>query len=287
VGSRAKPALVAGLVVVAWAGAARGAPVSFVRATSQLEPEARGRYHPLNLLDGDPATVWCSAGEEPVNQGVDIVFKRKQRIDRVVVTPSTRSGRIVTSVHITDGTRVVTVAVGTTEAAEVFNRPLEGTTYTVSIATVGDYTHAPGVPRESGCLADVQLFLKTSPFGGGAQRLGYDPQVDQLVGAWSGGALGAPEKTLTFSLDGTWDWKFKPLLGGKTKRAAGEYRFRGERLLMRLGEAGRWADVQYRWRRVKTDATEMGAPAADYDEIELNDAVSADLAGLYNNARFE
>jgi len=77
------------------------------------------------------------------------------------------------------------------------------------------------------------------------------------------------------------------LLGGKAKRLAGEYRFRGDRLLMRAGEVGRWVDMQYRYRRVKVDPGEMGAASGDYDTISLGKGLGPDLAGDYNNARFE
>jgi hypothetical protein len=268
---------------------ALAAGVSFVRATSQYRvADDRGRFHPLNLLDDDPATIWCEGARgDGENEGVEIVFKKKQRIDRVVINPTPMTGRVVSAVRISDGTRIVTVNVGTSPAAEVFNRPLEGTTFTISIAVVGPPSREAAVPSDTVCLADALLYQQKALFGGGAHKLRYEAKVDQLVGGWNGGALGAPEQRLVFSLDGTWEWKYTPLIGGKGKRLGGEYRFRGERLLMRAGEVGRWADVQYRFKRVKVDAGAMGSPLADYDLITVNAALGKDLAGDYNNARFE
>ncbi len=284
-----RAALAIGVCALSWASTAAGAGVSFVRATSQYQrDEDRGRYHPLNLLDDDPDTIWCDAPGDAVDQGVDIVFKKKQRIDRVVINPTPKSGRIVSAVRITDGTRIVTVNVGTAPAAEVFSRPLEGTTFTVSIAKVGAPSPQTAVAKDVVCLADTLLYLHSSLFGGGgASKLRYDANLDRLVGEWNGGPLGAPEKTLVFSLDGTWEWTYTPLLGGKERRMVGEYRFRGDRLLMRTGEVGRWTDMQYKFRRVAVDQTEPGAPSGDYDAITLNEGLGKDVAGEYTNARFQ
>ncbi|MEZ4270095.1 MAG: hypothetical protein R3C68_01230 [Myxococcota bacterium] len=36
--------------------------LAFVTATSQLEVKKnQGKYHPIHLLDDDPATIWCEA----------------------------------------------------------------------------------------------------------------------------------------------------------------------------------------------------------------------------------
>lgn len=283
-----KGVIALGAVALLVSTPALAAGVSFVRATSQYRAEDRGRFHPLNLLDDDPSTLWCEgARTDGENEGVEIVFKKKQRIDRVVINPTLRTGRVVSAVRITDGTRIVTVNVGTSPAAEVFSRALEGTTFTISIAVVGPPSREAAVPSDTVCLADTLLYQGKALFGGGAHKLRYDPKVDQLVGGWNGGALGAPEQGLVFSLDGTWEWRYTPLIGGKNKRLGGEYRFRGERLLMRAGEVGRWADVQFRYKRVKVDPGAMGTPLADYELITINGALGKDLAGDYNNARFE
>ncbi len=283
-----RAALVIGACAVCCGSTAAAAGVSYVRATSQLQrAEDRGRYHPLNLLDDDPETIWCAAPGDAAEQGVDVVFKRTQRIDRVVINPTPKSGRVVAAVRISDGTRIVTVNVGTAPAAEVFSRPLEGTTFTISIAKLGAPSPSAEMPNDVVCLADTLLYLRASLFGGGGAKLRYDPKLDQLVGEWNGGALGAPEKTLNFSLDGTWDWTYTPLLGGKAKRSIGEYRFRGDRLLMRAGEVGRWTDMQYRYRRVSVDPSEPGSPAGDYDAIVLDSGLGKDLEGEYTNARFQ
>jgi hypothetical protein len=283
-------AVALGLCVITRTHEALAAGLSHVRATSQYKvKEDRGRYHPLNLLDDDPETVWCTSGEtDPESEGIDIAFKRKQRIDRVAINPSTKSGRIVQSVRISDGERSVTVNVGTAPVAEVLKRALEGTTYTIRIASTARAEGNPEAPNNVACLADVLLYARDSLFGGGGGgKLRYDPKMDQLLGAWNGGEIGAPDRKLVLSLDGSWEWTYTPLLGGKPKHLAGEFRLRGDRLLMRTGEVGRWADMQFKYRRVKVDVDEMGAPAADYDLITLNKALGTDLAGDYNNARFQ
>ncbi len=276
------------MAVLLCSGNAVAASVSYVRASSQyMAKEDQGRYHPLNLFDDDASTVWCASKDLGQGESIEIVFSRRQKIDRVAINPTAKSGRVVEAVRISDGTSRVTVKVGTAPVAEIFNKPLEGTRYTIEIETLGEATSGEGTIVGTACLADAVLYLRNAYLGGGATKLRYDPNIDRLVGAWQGGALGAPEQSLVFSLDGSWQWTYTPLLNGKPKRLAGEYRFRGERLFMRVGAVGRWVDMQYQRRRVRVDREEMGAPSGDYDLITLGGKLNPALGGDYNNARFD
>ncbi|MBN1962479.1 MAG: hypothetical protein JW841_16210 [Deltaproteobacteria bacterium] len=282
-----KAVLVLYILVASTDGVA--ASISFVRATSQYQAtEDKGLYHPLNLLDDDPSTIWCSDPEDTSSRiGIEIVFKHKQKLDRVAINPSNKSGSVINSVRISDGNKEVIVDVGTTSAVEVFNQALEGKKYTITIQKVGEQTPESGMPPDVLCLADTLLYLRGSLFGGGASKLQYENLNNQLLGTWNGEPLGAPEKVLTFSADSSWEWVFTPLLGGKSKRLTGEYRFRGKKLFMRKGSVGRWQAIGYKRRRVKIDPEEMGAPKDDYDIISLGKGLGKEIAGEYNNARFQ
>lgn len=287
-----KAAAVMGVLplVLGIAAKASAAGLAYVRASSQLEASTnRGRYHPLNLLDDDPSTLWCeAAGGGSAGESVEIVFKRKQRIDRIAVNPAFRTGRLVEAVRVSDGLRSITLTIAAGPAVEVLSPPLEGTTYMVSIEKVGApaATAEAGGPAGAACVADVLLYWRNHPFGGNAGRLRFDARLDKVAGTWQGGPFGAPEQLLVLALDGTWEWTYTPLLGGKPKRLAGEYRFQEDRLLMRQGEVGRWSDMRIEMRRVRIDPAEPGAPKGDYDVLTLGRALGQALAGEYNNARF-
>ncbi len=266
------------------------AGLAYVRASSQHQlKQQRGRYHPLNVLDGDPNTAWCE-GADGLGEGetVYIQFKAQQRIDRIVIHATPQSGRAVTAVRVSDGTASVVLPMTDEGTDQTLSRPFLGSTYSVSFEKVGPQRKDGAAGPDTSCLGDVLLYNGKLLFGShlNSERLRYDARLDKLLGRWMGGPLGAPEKELVFALDGTWEWKFEPLLGGKSRRNSGEYRFRGNRLLMREGEVGRWSDMQFKHEHVAVDTTELGAPLGDYDKVRLGTALGNAIAGDYNNAQF-
>jgi len=287
---------------VVMAPPAFAAGLAFIRASSERE-EPRGdagRYHPLNLLDEDPATVWCAArgARGGVGESVTIAWKSPQRVVRIVVNPAS-VGRPVEAVRITAGSSVITMQLGEGPATLAIRRPLVADRFEVTIAELAATSVVPradaagaagpaGPGVDSACLGDVLLYTTAGLFGSRSKHSGlrYDVKLARVVGVWNGGALGAPDRELSFALDGSWEWSLTPLLGGRAQHKSGEYRFRGDRLLMRVGEAGRWADMRLRWRRVAVDGRAMGAALGDYDTLWLADLLGAPLGGEYNNARF-
>lgn len=275
-------------VMVAVGGAAGPAladTLAYVRATSFAPHTDESKYHPLNLADDDPTTVWCE-GNDGRGEGEEVTyfFKRPQRIDRVIITPSPHSDPAIQSIRFSDGYRSVDLNVGDVVVEKSFAPPMQGKEYTITITRV-----APGTtgPLRS-CLADVMLYWKKRPFGGRTppSALRYNRYQDRLLGVWNGGPMGAPEKTLTFALDGTWSWTYSPLMGGKSRKMSGEYRFRGNRLLMRKGETGRWSDMRFKWEDKKAAPNDPTSPLNDYRVLTFNDALGALLAGEYNNGKF-
>ena len=266
------------------------AGLAYVSASGQSAGANAGNFHPLNLLDDDANTVWCAPSPEfGKGQEVTFVFKRNQRIDRIVINPSSRGARMIDTVRFFDGARVVSVAVGAESATNRLDTPLFGDQITMSVERLGEVNNdSPFRGTETVCLADILLYNRDQLFGGKqpAKNMRYDERLDQVLGRWNGGELGAPEKQMTFALDGTWEWSFQPMLGGTKQRASGEYRFRGSRLFMRKGEMGRWSDMGFRFERVSVDPMELGSPRGNYSRFELNSALGDLLGDSYNNAEF-
>ena len=65
-----------------------------MRTSSQLNrAESPAVYHPINMLDDDPATMWCE-GAEGYGEGeeIRIFFKRPQKIDKLPVVRTASGG---------------------------------------------------------------------------------------------------------------------------------------------------------------------------------------------------
>lgn len=281
---------VAALLLFAPQRANAAEPLAYVRASSQNNrAKSVRRHHPLNLLDDDPDTIWCEGGDG-VGEGEEVrfFFKRPQRIDRIVIAPALSSGRQVQVVRVSDGVNSVKIPISDAIVEQPLRRPMRGKTYTVTIERVGAPNAGAELDDNVACLGDVLFYFGKRLFGGRlpASKLRYDKVRDKVLGRWSGEPFGAPEKFITFALDGTWEWRYDPLLEGRKARITGEYRFRGNRLLMRVGETGRWADMRFKYQRKKVDPTVIGAPQGDYDTIFLNDSLKGKVGGTYNNAEF-
>ncbi len=280
--------ILAALLVVPFQAEA-AEPLAYVRASSQnARAKSAKLHHPLNLLDDDPETIWCE-GAEGVGEGQEVrfFFKRSQRIDRIVIAPALATGRKIQVVRVSDGVNSVKIPISDAIVEQPLRRPMRGKTYTITIEQVGGPNSGSDLNDDVACLGDVLLYLGKRLFGGRLpeDKLRYDPVRDKVLGRWSGEPFGAPEKFITFALDGTWEWLYEPLLEGRKARVTGEYRFRGNRLLMRVGETGRWADMRFEYGRKKVDS-QIGAPQGDYDTIFLNDSLKGKVGGSYNNAEF-
>ena len=272
------------------AGTASAENLAYVRASSQLSrAKSPAAYHPINLLDDDPKTTWCE-GIDGMGEGeeIRIFFKKPQKIDRLVIGPATTTGRRVRLVKITDGTNTLRIPVDGQYVEQSFRPPMRGSKFAITIVEVGEANEGAALGGDVACLADIMLFYKQKAFGGRAapSSLRYDKKRDRILGRWAGEPLGAPEKFITFALDGSWSWLYEPLMGGRKKRLSGEYRFRGNRLLMRKGETGRWADVRFKHRAIEVTPDDIGAPRGDYEVINLNAAIDDAMAAEYNNAEF-
>jgi len=283
------------LVLLGTAGAASPAAaaetLAYVRASSEYQRDAKGApYHPIHLLDDDPATIWCE-GASGLGEGEEIrfFFKKAQKIDRVVVNPTSKTGRLIQRISISDGRNTVPINLGEDGVERTFSTPMRGDKFTLSIVQVGGPNPSgAAVGNDVACLGDVILYFKKLAFGGKADpsTFTYDEQRDRILGSWNGEPLGAPEKFLTFAIDGTWTWRYEPLMGKGRKKLSGEYRFRTGRLLMRKGETGRWSDMRFTYKRLEVDPRDPGAPKGSYALFTLNEALGDDLTGEYNNAEF-
>ncbi|MCK5690121.1 hypothetical protein KAI87_12665 [Myxococcota bacterium] len=276
---------------------AREFNLAYVRASSQYQSKTdEGLYHPLNLIDDDAKTQWCE-GDKGLgeNESIRFVFKKPQKIDLIVVTPSMDTGRIVLEVEVSDGTHTFKFPLETLYESETSGQateqpispPLKGSVYTVSIHRVAGPNEGSELANDVACLNNIQLFYKGRAYGAkGKLKVRYDPKLEKILGLWNMAPLGAPEAGITFALDGTWSWKSNPFDGSRPRSRWGEYRFRGSQLLMREGASGRWSNMGFKSRTVKVNPEDDGSPSWDYQVIELGRLIKT-VEGEYNNAVFE
>ncbi len=202
--------------------------VGWVRASGQLDASTPNRYTPLHLLDGVASTVWCSRGADALSETLSFGFAEPVTLTRIDVT--TGNAGSDETFHAFSRVRKLLLKGQSGTATLVLEdrpepqsvplpKPLRGQTFTLEVL---DTFPAEDV-LAAACLADFLPFSGTTPLAGAGlkKHLGYQPGGTELLGVWYGGPAGAPDRSLTFFLDGSWrlspegpSGRGKPLHGG-------------------------------------------------------------------------
>ncbi len=227
------------------AHAARAAPsVGWVRATGQLDSSTPGQYTPLNLLDGQPSTVWCTRDADALSESLAFGFAEPVALTRLDVTTGNAASNETFHAFSRvrklllrgpDGTATLSVEDKLEAQTVQLAKPLHGKNFTLEVLD----TYSAEDPLAPACLADVIPFAGATALAGPVlrTRLDYQPLKAAVLGLWYGGPEGAPDRTLTFFLDGS--WRSAPEGSGKGKPSSGKWWTKTGQLWLTLPGAGK------------------------------------------------
>lgn len=218
--------------------------VGYAQSTVYYQFDKRpALYQPLHLLDGVERTVWCTESADSLNQSLSIGFKQTATVDEI---------RIFTGNGFSEKTFEKFAR------AKKFHFRFEGGGKTIEVANVRDMQaialstpivaadlyieildQFPG--SEEGmpvCVSDIVFYSNGKPLNGKwlTPKLKYNRAQSRVLGTWFGGFEGAPDRFLTFFMDGTFRYEFAPFDRSKEKGTAfrGRYRATSERLVLDL-----------------------------------------------------
>jgi hypothetical protein len=234
-----------GTVLLA-AAAARAAPtVGWVRASGQLEASNPSRYSPLNLLDGVPSTAWCSRDADALKETLAFGFAEPVTLTRLEVT--TGNGASQETFHAFSRVRKLLLRAPEASATVTLEdrlgpqsvqleKPLKGKVFTLEVLD----SFSAEDPLAPVCLADLLPFSGTMPLAGAVlrKRLGTQPGRAEVLGLWYSGPDGAPDRTLTFFLDGTWR-SLPEGSSGHGKPLAGTWWMKGSEMWLTIPGTGK------------------------------------------------
>lgn len=267
--------------VAAWAGPPA---VAYARASSQLKLDTKpSLFLPLNMLDGNPKTVWCEGADgDGVGESVNVGFKGHLDVDEIRITTGDARDAASFKAHgrakqldlKTDEKRYSFSVVDNTTPQSFKFDSFNVDRLTVEIAEV---VPGEGEEKSVACIADV-LFLSKGKVVNGAimdGKFGYDKGRAALMGAWYGGPSGARDKFLDFNYDGTYWYSFKPFDPEiKAEAFGGRYTFDGERLRFEL-PSKKWVEV-----RTEPRANSEGTAVL---EVESKPGIEKTLADKWND----
>jgi hypothetical protein len=188
--------------------------LGYVQATDWYEHATTpAHFQPLNLADGNPKTAWCSATGDAQADTLSFGVLAPVVVDEIRVATGNQAD--TASFHAaarprkfvlrTDG-RASTFSVADTEGMQTvkLDGPLQGQVFTLEVLDVEPAED----PAASACISEVQLVSHGKPVPGPKKALlKWNPERARLVGTWYAGDEGNPDKSLSFFLDGTWQFR--------------------------------------------------------------------------------
>jgi hypothetical protein len=252
--------------MLAAAPAALAAPppsVGYAQGGDYLEKESNpGKYTPLNVLDGRDATVWCAPEGEGAPASMTIGFKGVATVDEVRVYTGNGSDREAFKSHARakkltlegkDSARNFTLEDKRGLQTVPLNPPVTGGWFTLEVKDV-----FPGAePQIPVCLTDVVFYSGGKALNGTklAPVLKYDARQAPVLGTWFGGLEGAPDRFLSFYVDGTYRFTLEPLGGEEPTVVTGSYTVSSSRLTLELPKKGK---VSVRFTRAEAEGPAGG-----------------------------
>jgi hypothetical protein len=185
--------------------------VGYLQASGWYERSSTpAHYQPLNLIDGDLRTAWCSSGGDALAETLTVGVAAPVAVDEVRVATGNQAdanafhtfARPRKFVLRTEG-RASTFSVADTEGTQSvkLDTPLQGTLFALEVLDV-EPADDPAMPA---CISEVQLVSHGKPLANPPKKLlGWNAARSALMGTWFGGDEGSPDKSLSFFVDGTW-----------------------------------------------------------------------------------
>jgi hypothetical protein len=220
-------------VVTAWAltsfaTTAAAEELAYVVATSELEA-GKLASSPYNLIDGNPATSWCSQ-RSPEDESIVFGFERNVTVTGISVTLADAPGekldkarRRAKTIVVSDGELVRDIPLKDQAGAQVIElaQPTKGTRVTLDLKEFYD----GATDTAPICIAEVVLKSKggtLTPASAATKAKALSSAERRLLSEWLD-ELSAPQRYLLLSLDGTFSFRFEPLLEGKPVKLRGKW----------------------------------------------------------------
>ncbi|MDP2343387.1 MAG: hypothetical protein Q8O67_20685 [Deltaproteobacteria bacterium] len=209
-------ALLSSVVVAGFASAAAASP-AFIEATSELD-EGKPATAMWNVVDDSVNTVWCSHKETDGKQAINFTFEDSVTVTHIgLMFPHAKDGAVDKT---NKRPKIVFVAdVGHRVEAKFKDTPdmqvLELTPPAKGNRVVVEFDETwPGVAADAPiCVAEVVLKNKNKELSSelAAKARGMNTPARKLLHQWHDD-LSAPTRTLLFNVDGTFHYRFTPLL---------------------------------------------------------------------------
>ena len=197
-------------------------------ASSFAAPGAHVSYHPVNLTDNNPTTLWCAHFRDG-GVRVQLQLLRPRNVDSMLLTPAARGAKTVSLVHVNRDGEGYDVGFEAQSPAELALRPAHTRSINVAVREVAAAPLAGDLGADVFCLSDIALYDHGELVDPSEITVVPERLSEQVVGGWQREGASKKSSILTFNLDGT--WQMTPARGKKLLK--GTYELASDRIVMR------------------------------------------------------
>lgn len=209
--------------------AARAEDVAFVEASSELD-DGKPQTTAYNAVDGKPATAWCTKRDGASGAILSFGFDTTVTVTHIGLVVGEMKGDALDKTN----QRARVVFVGDAEHLVEAKFKDDGPLQTLELTPPAKGRHivvefrdgyAGAAPDAPLCVAEVVLKNKDQLLTGErtASRLrALNAPSKRLLHEWLDD-VAAPQRTLLFNVDGTFTYRFEPLLEGKPAKVRGKW----------------------------------------------------------------
>jgi hypothetical protein len=203
--------------------------IAFMEASSELH-DGRPATNMYNAVDGRETTAWCSKAEDANSAVLSFGFDQPVTVTHlgIIVGAIKGSGLDKTNkrariVYVADVAHRVEAKFrddGAMQTLEL-SPPAKGRRIVIELADAYDGS-SPNAPL---CVAEVVLKNKNAVMTGNSvasKVRALNTPSKRLLHEWIDD-VSAPSRTLLFNLDGTFKYRFEPLLEGKPAKLKGKW----------------------------------------------------------------
>ncbi len=203
--------------------------VAFVEASSEFD-DGRPATNAYNAVDGKDTTRWCAKADQGGNAFLSFGFDQAVTVTHIglvlaaphgeAIDKASKRARVVTVGDVEHRVEARFKDVPGMQVLEL-SPPVKGRRIVVEVLESFD----GGSPSAPLCIAEVLLKKGGTEMTGAqvATKLrGLNTPARRLLREWLDDPS-APTRTLLFNLDGTFTYKFEPLLEGKPAKLRGKW----------------------------------------------------------------
>lgn len=237
-GALSRAAAVAAVTAAFAAPGARAQSLAYIEASAELD-DGKPASFAYNLVDGKETTAWCGK-PNPSGERLVFGFTKPATVSEIgFVVGAVKSGKLDTRRHrarevmISDGRVERTLPLKDSHELQKvkLDPPAKGRMIVVEVRET--YAGEPGTPV---CIGEIHMKGGRNYTGGDLARQvrSLPTPARRMLHSWVD-AVDAPERSLLFSLDGTFSYDYTPLMEGKPVRLRGKWKASHRAVTLEIG----------------------------------------------------